>query len=88
MVVQAMLLEYWKNIKETHRVVPKAPAVDGGIHKETTLLIAEFQRRYMHRPKPQGFINPAMAANKTPPRSGTSISFMAQPPVLMIQLVI
>jgi hypothetical protein len=67
MVVQAMLLEYWRWEQKTpgsHSAVPKEPAVDGRAHKETSVLIAEFQRRYMKRKRPQGYINPVVELDK------------------------
>jgi hypothetical protein len=67
MVVQAMLLEYWRWEQKTpgsHCAVPREPAVDGRVHKETPLLITEFQRRYMKRKKPQGYINPVVKLDK------------------------
>jgi len=66
MVVQGLLQLYWMGDVSARRIVPSKPIVDGAAHKETVLLIKHFQQHRLKRPKPQGFVNPAKAADKSP----------------------
>ena len=59
MVVQGLLQLHWEFSKEAQRLVPTKPPVDGAAHKSNGILISQFQKDIMKRPKPQGFVNPA-----------------------------
>lgn len=59
MVVQGLLQLWWGFSSAAQRAVPTKPPVDGAAHKSNTILISEFQKEFMKRRKPQGFVNPA-----------------------------
>jgi len=59
MVVQGLLQLHWEFSTAAQHLVPSKPPVDGATSKTNTILIAQFQKEIMKRPKPPGFVNPA-----------------------------